>query len=342
MFSGVVLPAWLLGGQDQIMDRRLCADAGKAEKGMEYTGYLFVHFIGEQEEGEQVYFALSRDGLHWRDLNGGHPMLRSAIGECGVRDPFIIRSPWRGDGENGGEKYYLMATDLRIASGKGWEAAQHAGSRNIIVWESGDLVNWQAARACLVGPEGAGCVWAPEAIYDRENDRIMVFFASKVKLPGEEKAKHRIYAVYTRDFRTFTEPQVYLESERDVIDTTIIETPDGYYRYSKDETTSRIRVDFGETLHKDAFRRVASPVLDALSGVEGPEIFRFNDSGKWCLVVDRFATGKGYLPLVAEDLSDGKFTIPEEDAFDMGILKKRHGGILNLTEEEYDRLEKLL
>lgn len=320
----------------------VCADSGKAGRSMEYTGYLFVHFIGEQEDGEQVYFALSRDGLHWKDLNGGQPMLRSRIGACGVRDPFIIRSPWSGADARGKGKYYLMATDLRIAAGKGWEAAQYAGSRDIIVWESEDLISWQEPRACLVGPEGAGCVWAPEAIYDREKDMIMVFFASMVKRPGEEAAKQRIYAAYTRDFKTFTEPQLYLESEKHVIDTTIIETPDGYYRYSKDETTARIRVEFGETLHKDVFRRISSPVLEDLSGVEGPEIFRFNDSGKWCLVVDRFATGKGYLPLVAEDLSDGMFTIPDEDAFDMGTLKKRHGGIMNLTEEEYARLEKLL
>ena len=33
------------------------------------TGYLFVHFTGEQPGGEQIYFAVSEDGLHWKDLN---------------------------------------------------------------------------------------------------------------------------------------------------------------------------------------------------------------------------------------------------------------------------------
>ena len=55
------------------------------------AGYLFVHFIGEQENGEQIYFAVSEDGLHWQDLNGGQPVLISDIGEAGVRDPFIVR-----------------------------------------------------------------------------------------------------------------------------------------------------------------------------------------------------------------------------------------------------------
>lgn len=38
---------------------------------MIYTGYLFVHFIGEQKDGEQVYFSVSRDGLHWQELHEG-------------------------------------------------------------------------------------------------------------------------------------------------------------------------------------------------------------------------------------------------------------------------------
>ena len=59
---------------------------------MEQKGYLFVYFTGESEQGEQIYFSISRDGLHWMDLNGGRPVLTSRIGEKGVRDPFIIQT----------------------------------------------------------------------------------------------------------------------------------------------------------------------------------------------------------------------------------------------------------
>ena len=78
----------------------------------QYTGYLFVHFTGEQPGGEQVYFSVSRDGMHWEDLNQGEPVLVSGIGEKGVRDPFILRNPLNG-------KYVIIATDLRIEAGKG-------------------------------------------------------------------------------------------------------------------------------------------------------------------------------------------------------------------------------
>lgn len=287
---------------------------------MTYKGYLFAHFIGEQKDGEQIYFSISRDGLHWKDLNGGQAVLRSEIGEKGARDPFLIRTP---------DKFYLIATDLRIEAGKGWEAAQYSGSRDILVWESENLAQWQGPTAHTVGIEGAGCVWAPEAIYDEEKEAILVFWASMVE------RKQRIYAAYTKDFKSFTEPFLFLEKENHVIDSTIIRTEEGYYRYTKDETVKNICVDFSKTLRPEDFKEIQSATLDELFGVEGPEIFRFNDREEWCLMVDRFATGKGYLPLVTKQLADGGFKILSDSEFDMGVTKKRHGGIIPITEQEY-------
>ncbi len=299
------------------------------EEHMSYKGYLFAHFIGEKKDGEQVYFSVSRDGLHWRELNGGEPVLRSEIGEMGARDPFLIRSPW--EGKDGSGKFYLIATDLRIEAGKGWEAAQYSGSRDILVWESQDLVSWRGPKAHTVGIPGAGCVWAPEAVYDEEQDAILVFWASMVD------KKQRIYASYTRDFKSFSQPFLFLEKENHVIDSTIIRTEEGYYRYTKDETVKTICIDFSENLHPEDFREVKSETLGSLYGVEGPEIFRL-DQGQWCLIVDRFAAGKGYLPLVTDRLDSGEFRILDDSEFDMGVSVKRHGGVIPITAEEYDRL----
>lgn len=305
----------------------------KAEK--KYTGYLFVHFTGEQKDGEQIYFSLSRDGLHWNDLNGGKPVLKSEIGEKGARDPFIIRSPWEDN------KYYLIATDLRIEAGKGWHTAQYEGSRDMLVWESENLTDWSGPAAHTVGVMGAGCVWAPEAVYDEDKDMILVFWASMVKLSGDAEPKQRIYAAYTRDFKTFSEPFIFMEKKCHVIDSTIIKTAEGYYRYTKDETNKNICVDFSKTLKPEDFREIKSETLSDIMGVEGPEIFKFNNGEGWCLILDRFATHKGYLPLITDNLSAGKFRILEDTEFDMGQTKKRHGGILCVTEEEYQALGRL-
>ncbi len=294
------------------------------------AAYLFAHFIGDDNNGEQIYFSVSRDGLHWKDLNNGNPILISRIGTCGARDPFLVRNSETGI-------IYLIATDLRIEAGLGWKNAQEKGSKNIIVWETEDLTHWTKERACEVGIPDAGCVWAPEAVYDKEKEAFLVFFASKVKREGEEEGKHRIYATYTKDFKTFSETFLYMEREKDVIDTTILECEGNYYRISKDEVDKRLILEMSNSLTGE-FVRINSSVLSELQGVEGPEGYLLPDGKTWCLIADQFMAGKGYLPMVTENLSSGDFRILSPDEYDMGQTKKRHGGILQITDEEYERL----
>lgn len=289
------------------------------------AGYLFVTFSGEGPQGEQVYFSLSRDGFFWRDLNGGNPVLRSSIGEKGVRDPFILRS-------RDGDKYYLIATDLRIASGISWDEAVRHGSRFIIVWESVDLVHWSKERSCEIGPPGAGCVWAPEAVYDCEKDAYMVFWSSYVE------GKHRIYRAYTMDFLTFTDAEIYLEQAHDVIDMTIIRDKGKYYRLYKDEVYKNLRMDSSDSLSGE-FQTIFSSVLEDIKGVEGPALFPQRDGG-WCLLADQFAVNGGYMPLICENLSEGRFHAVSKKDYDMGRLCKRHGSVLPVSEQELKLLEK--
>lgn len=299
---------------------------------MEHTDgrYLFVHFTGESQDGEQIYFALSRDGLHWEDLNGGKPVLCSDVGEKGVRDPFILRS--RLDG-----RFYIIATDLRIANGKGWETAQHAGSTKMVIWSSEDLVSWSAPWTVEMPVPGAGCVWAPEAVFDPKRQAYLVFWASCVKEAGEREPKQRIYCTHTKDFVTFEKPEKYIERQHHVIDTTIVEENGMFYRFSKDETTKNIRMDKGTEL-QGTFTEVYSPCLEGLMGVEGPAAFPMGDGHTWCLLVDQFAAGLGYLPLLCGDLDSGDFSVLEADRYDMGQNIKRHGSVLTLECGEYERL----
>lgn len=91
--------------------------AVKAKTADDYSAYFFTYFAGEgYSDGEQIYFAASKNGLKWQDLNDNKPVLTSTLGEKGVRDPFIIRSAE-------GDKFYMIATDLKINGGNGWGAA---------------------------------------------------------------------------------------------------------------------------------------------------------------------------------------------------------------------------
>ena len=291
--------------------------------------YLFVHFIDKRHNtpmSEQVYFSVSRDGSKWENLNAGQPILTSNVGECGVRDPFIIRSA-------DGGKFYIVGTDLNVhLRDDGWKMATINGSRNILVWESTDLVNWTDVRMCKVAPEGAGCAWAPEVIYDEESDDYMVFWASRSLKDG--RRKHRMYYSKTKDFRSFTPAQLYIERGSDVIDTTIVKSNGKYYRFSKDETVKVVTVEEGDSLLGE-FHRIDS-TMDNVKGVEGPECFQLKD-GRWCLIVDQYAKNKGYCAYYSDDLSSGKFVRSRKD-FNTGSIKLRHGGVIPITEEEFNRL----
>lgn len=303
------------------------------------SAYIFVHFTGEDKpEGEQIYFSVSKDGLNWTDLNAGKPVLVSEIGEKGVRDPFIVRHPKTG-------RFYLIATDLCMYTKKDWGAAVHEGSRDIIVWESDNLTHWSKAASYTVGIENAGCVWAPEAVYDRENGRFMVFFASFTRADGKKPKcgedepgdKHIIYRCFTDDFRSFTAPEKYIERGQSIIDTTIINDGEKYYRFSKDEVSKKIILEVGDSLENDAFSPVESGTLSGLYGLEGPECYRLPD-GHFCLIADRFAEHKGYMSIMIDDIAEGKMHVLDDDKYDMGASRKRHGGVMEIKDEEYDRL----
>ena len=243
----------------------------------DYEGYLFAHFVGEGHGegpqsmeghpiGEQIYFALADvgQGLHFKDMNNStmsnlNPVLESNVGELGVRDPFMLRSPE-------GDTFYLIATDLSIYTRGGWGAnngnyATRTGSHSITIWESHDLVNWSEPRLIEVARKDAGMAWAPEMIYREETGEYLIFFSSTlvddVSKGGNAKCvwKDCVYYTATRDFIHFSETKRFIpgtdyqpdvttrnESEgtpdninqRKVIDGSVMKIGDYYYCACKD------------------------------------------------------------------------------------------------------------
>nr|WP_286259802.1 family 43 glycosylhydrolase [Streptomyces graminofaciens] len=310
-----------------------------------YAAYLFAYFAGEgTPDGEQIRLALSRgdDPLHWQALNSGAPVLTSSLGTKGLRDPFLVRSPE-------GDRFYLIATDLRMHGEPDgdWEQVQRTGSRSIAVWESTDLVDWTEQRLVDLSPDTAGNTWAPEAAYDPTINAYVVFWASK--LYGEDDPGHTtdtynkmLYAT-TRDFRTFTEPQVWNDPGHSVIDSTVIHHDGTYHRFTKDERNASPDVPGGKfvTAERSTELRATSYAFVAdrighgsIEQGEGPTVFRSNTEDKWYLFIDEFS-GRGYVPFETSDLDSGKWTMCEDFELPPGA---RHGSVLPVTGAEYERL----
>lgn len=295
-------------------------------------GYLFATFKGEQTPmTEQIYFALSQDGRIWNALNGGQPVLVSTLGEKGVRDPYLLRS-------HDGKKFYLIATDLSINLNHDWRRAVRAGSKSIVIWDSTNLVHWSEPRLVKVAPDDAGCTWAPEAIYDERQKEYLVFWASTTA--GDNFAKHRIWAAWTKDFVTFDKPFIYTEKPWTLIDSTIVRENGTYYRFSKDEKEKDITFESCSTL-TGRWNDVTNFSLAKMRGYEGPECYLIKPAadGKpatWCLILDQYSKGTGYQPFISEDLSGGQFKAGEGFVFP---FKFRHGSVLPVSAAEYERLE---
>ena len=295
----------------------------------QYAGYLFAYFKGERyEDGEQVYFALSEgnNALSWRELNGGRPVLVSTMGEKGVRDPYIVRSPQ-------GDSFYLVATDLRIHSNGDWNRAVTAGSRSIMIWNSSNLVDWSNQSMVELAPEGAGCTWAPEVFRDSGSDVYYLFWASMLDggLPDTDRY-HRMMVAETKDFVTFSKPKVYMDYGYSVIDTTMIEAQGSVYRISKGQN---IMLESGSSFYDPSFKLINGSVEQPyLRQGEGPIIFKSNTEDKWYAFIDEYVD-RGYIPLETTDLSSGIWSLPEHYSLPDS---PRHGSVIPVTKMEYDRL----
>lgn len=318
--------------------REFTATVRQAPAPVEYAGYAFSYFKGEgTSTGEQIYFGKSvgNDPLKWEDINDSKPVLTSTLGELGVRDPFIIRSPE-------GDKFYMIATDLKINGSGDWTKAQKWGSRSLMVWESTDLATWSKQRSVQVSDESAGNTWAPEAYYDDELGAYVVFWSSKIYTTADHSDgnNNRIMYATTRDFVTFSDPQEYYNPGYQVIDTTMIKNNGNIYRFTKDERNRSTATPDGKTifmergagiLDAESFKILATGIgAGTISAGEGPTIFKSNTEEKWYLFIDEFG-GRGYVPFETTDLDSGKW-VPSGD-YTMPT-DPRHGSVIPVTAAE--------
>lgn len=312
------------------------------ERKSRMQAYLFVHFREKSTpDGEQVYFGLSKDGYHWEEVNDGRPILWAYYGDKGVRDFTIIRA-------NKDKKFYIFATDLSLAYGmrnqynNSWEEIAKKGSKCFSVWESDNLVDWSEQRLVKIGNEDFGCMWAPDIIYDQEQDDYVLHWSSPHK--DSDFGWKGIYYSRTKDFVQFTEPKaLYQKKDSGVIDSAIYEENGSYYMFVKSEDKPEKIVLMKAEKVTGPYTRVENfdKSMESLEAglYEAPTAVRLED-GKWCLFLDFYGVpgaGQGYVPFIADSLAEGNF-VRSDKVFEFPYGFK-HGTILTITIEEYERIK---
>ncbi|KAI4916772.1 hypothetical protein J4E90_003275 [Alternaria incomplexa] len=323
-------------------NRTFSANVRQAVKLDAFEGYAFAYFTGNSLAGEKIYLAASEgnDALAWRELNNGEPVLASTEGTKGLRDPFVIRSPE-------GDRFFLLATDLSIGSGTSWGDAVRKGSLYLEIWESSDLKTWSQQRHVKVSPPTAGNTWAPEAYYDTDLGSYVVFWASSLYAESDTDRTgttyHRMLYVTTRDFVTFSEPEIWQDAGMSRIDTTVIKEADTFYRFTKDEggtgtNCSDIIQERSDSLLApvQSWTQVATCIgrNAGTSSVEGPTVFKSNpgdvNGEKYYLFVDEYG-GRGYIPLETADISNPDWKVSSSYKLP---TSPRHGTVVPVTAKE--------
>lgn len=324
------------------------------------------------ETTEEMYFAVSEDGVAWVDLNVKtranetrytEPILKSTVGDMGLRDAHFVRSPK-------GDKFYALATDLhavgtaltREGSKAGYSLGGNnfnttTGNRTLVVWESDDLANWGKPRLVRCNFDFAGNTYAPESIWDPDKQAYLVYWNARDISIVDENGNYTsnnnikiagIYKCYTRDFNTFTEPEFWYGYEdikdaliytanKDILDTHItFDESDGYfYRFA---ATNRVFVDRSRSL--DGPWEDVAPIRHGNSNFEAPTTYQLPD-GKWMLLLDNYAT---YVPFSATKTGNLRDFMTEGD-WTRGTLnhtlatpRPKHGMVMNISDTEYNAL----
>ncbi len=303
--------------------------------------YLFAHFKEKiTVDGEAVYFSVSRDGFNWEKVNNGEPMLMSHLGDKGCRDIEIVRL------HTGG--FVIITTDLCIVRQMDenyqvdWKHINSHGSKSLCIWKTDDLITFSPQKLQHFGRDDFGCMWAPEVFFDEENEEYLIHWGSTVK---ETDYKHMsIYCSTTKDFEEFSPPKLFFTKENEILDSHIRKFGDTYHLFYKNSSNPPMNMHatskklYGPYIHDDEFQKYMETEIKNPGSYEGATSFVLPD-GRWCLLLDFFGCEKekmGYVPFVSPKPGDCNFTRMDSGfSFPYGF---KHGGVVEITEEEYNRL----
>lgn len=303
--------------------------------------YLFAYFRNDAKttNGENVFYAVSKDGYNYEALNGGVPVASASQGTGHSRDPYIMKA------QDGAEyKYYMVATDANTTN--------NYNNTGLHTWGSNDLITWdELANPQFATDKGGGSktitnmCWAPEAIWDPVAGKYMVYFATnEADSAANESAK--IYYSYTADFRTFTEKKVLFDPGYGVIDADITPYGNGYVMLYKKEASSgtgakkvwyTFKTGKSPSNSDGEYDAANAKIFESVSNTqaEGPQVFPISGTSSYGVLVDYFSDGGFGFSYTSDFESCSKISA---DNCSINHLNPSHGCIIPISDMEYYNL----
>lgn len=303
--------------------------------------YLFAYFRDDAKStnGENIFYAVSKDGYNYESLNGGVPVASASQGTGHSRDPYIMKA------QDGAEyKYYMVATDANTTN--------NYNNTGLHTWGSNDLITWdELANPQFATDKGGGSktitnmCWAPEAIWDPVAEKYMVYFSSN-EADSAANESSKIWYSYTSDFKNFDEKQLLFDPGYGVIDADITPYKNGYVMMYKKEAKS----DPGAKKVWYTFKTGKSPsnsdgeydaanakIFESVSTTqaEGPEVFPISGTSSYGVLVDYFSDGGFGFSYTSDFESYSKISA---DNCSINHLKPSHGCIIPISDMEYYNL----
>lgn len=314
-----------------------------AEKDM--SAYLMVYF---KDDTHGLYFALSKDGYSFTDVNNGKPIVAgdTIAEQKGVRDPYIMRGP------NG--MFYMALTDLHIYAQKlgyrdslwerngkkfGW-----GNNRGLVLMKSPDLIHWShtVLRVDKAFSELAniGCAWAPEMIYDDAKGKIMLYFTMRFGT-----SKEKVYYTYmNKDFtqmETLPKPIFEYPNGTPYIDADITKVGNKYHMFiCSHNGGAHIEQAVSDSINT-GYKLNTQRCDGEKVGCEAPTIYKRIGENKWVLIYDIYRINPHNFGF-SETLDFVNFTYLGH--FNEGVMKTtnfsipKHPAVIQITKKEAEKI----
>lgn len=281
----------------------------------EYYAYLLAGFTGQAifpeciEGNEKSFFALSEDLKKWSYIDSISVDVSS--GSKRVRDQYLSRDKTGNYLLLGTQGY--MHPEIYLANSE---------SINEFKLELKNI-NYSDKDLHLF----ANYSWAPEIIYDYDNDQYLILYSDT------ETKNSPIYAVATKDFERFSYPFIFFDVGFTIIDANITMFDGKYYLFYKGEDVERYGALYyavSDSLSCGSNWRLYDDEITSSYNLEGPFGLKGLDNKNY-LFADAFEVAKPYYGLFD---SDSKINL--KNIKDLNGV--HHFSILKITKSEYERL----